>query len=453
MRDLIIFAVFFWALLKVYTRPYIGIYLWTWIGLMNPHRLTWGMAYSFPFAAVIAGATVMGILFSKAPRRMIWSRETVLLVLFTLWMILTTVFAFDTAVAFEYLSRVLKIVLFAFLTIYLITDKEKLTGLLWITVVSLGFYGVKGGIFTLFGGGSERVMGPTGSFINGNNEIALALIMTVPLMFYLLHELQKKWARYAMMGAIFLTALAIVGSQSRGALLGVVAMGGLLWLRSKQKLGVGILIAVAAIAIMLFMPESWWERMESIRNYQQDGSALGRINAWWTAWNVATSHLLGGGFRMFTATTFNLYAPDPLDLHDAHSIYFQVLGEHGFIGLGLFLLLGLTTWLRCGQTIRFANKNPEQKWASNLASVLQASLCGYAVSGAFLGLAYFDYYYHLIAITLITWNLALQAPKASTASSTPPHRSQNHKPDRQKIAAGRRIDSKSAVHMSTDGRD
>lgn len=439
MRDLLIFAVFFWALLKVYARPHIGIYLWTWIGLMNPHRLAWGMAYSFPFAAVVAGVTVMGILFSKAPRRMVWSRETVLLVLFTLWMILTTAFAFDTAVAFEYLSRVLKIILFAFLTIYLITDKEKLTGLLWITVASLGFYGVKGGIFTLLGGGMERVMGPTGSFINGNNEIALALIMTVPLMFYLLHDLQKKWARYAMMGAIFLTALAIVGSQSRGALLGIVAMGGLLWLRSRQKLGVGILIAVAVITIMIFMPETWWERMESIRNYQQDGSAMGRINAWWTAWNVATSNLLGGGFRMFTATTFHLYAPDPLDLHDAHSIYFQVLGEHGFIGFGLFLLLGLTTWLRCGQIIRLANKNPEQKWAGNLASVLQASLCGYAVSGAFLGLAYFDYYYHLIAITLITWNLALQAPNASTETTTPIRRRHNHKSPEQKIGVGRHI--------------
>jgi probable O-glycosylation ligase (exosortase A-associated) len=437
MRDLIVFAFFIWALLKVFSRPYIGIYLWTWISLMNPHRLTWGMAYEFPFAAVVGGVTLISMFFSNAPRRMVWSRESVLLVLFALWMILTTAFAFDTTLAFEYLSRVLKILLFAFLTIYLITDKEKLIGLLWVTVASLGFYGVKGGIFTLFGGGVDRVMGPAGSFISGNNEIALALIMTVPLMFYLLQETQKKWARYALMGAMFLTALAIVGSQSRGALVGVVAMGGLLWLKSRQKIGVGILIAVIAITIMVLMPESWWERMESIRNYQQDSSALGRINAWWTAWNVASSHVLGGGFKMFTATTFLLYAPNPLDLHDAHSIYFQVLGEHGFIGLGLFLLLGLTTWLRCGQIIRIAKKNPEQKWAGNLASMLQVCLLGYGVSGAFLGLAYFDYYYHLIAITLITWNLALQAPNASTAPTTPGRRRHSQKSPEQKIGVGR----------------
>ena len=412
MRDLFLFAFIFWVLLKVFARPHIGIYLWTWISLMNPHRLTWTLAYDFPFAAVTAGATMLGLLFSKAPRRMVWSRESVLLILFVLWMLLTTLFAFDTVVATEYLVRVLKIQLFAFLTIYLITDKEKLLSLLWVTVASLAFYGVKGGIFTVFGGGIDWVLGPEGSFIGGNNEIALALIMTVPLMFFLLSQLEKPWMRYAMMGAIFLTALAIVGSQSRGAFIGVIAMSGFLWLKSRHKIVVGLLIVAIAITVMMLMPDTWWERMESIRHYQQDASAMGRINAWWTAWNVASDNLLGGGFKMFTMLTFHLYAPNPLDIHDAHSVYFQVLGEHGFIGLGLFLLLGLATWLRCGQMIRLARKSPELKWAGDLASMLQVSLLGYAVSGAFLGLAYFDYYYHLIAITLITWSLVRQSAQA-----------------------------------------
>jgi probable O-glycosylation ligase (exosortase A-associated) len=443
MRDVLLFVIVIGVLLNVFARPHIGIYLWTWISLMNPHRLTWGIAYDFPFAAVTGGVTLISLLFTKTPRRMVWSRETILLLLFVLWMILTTIFAFDTTVAFDYLLRVLKIQLFAFLTIYLITDKEKLMNLLWITVASLAFYGVKGGIFTLFGGGIDRVLGPEGSFIGGNNEIALALIMTVPLMCYLLLQTQRNWLRYAMMGAIFLTALAIVGSQSRGALVGVVGMGGLLWLKSRQKLSIGILIAIVVITIIMLMPESWWERMESIRNYQQDSSAMGRINAWWTAWNVASSNVLGGGFKMFTAPTFHLYAPNPLDIHDSHSIYFQVLGEHGFIGFGLFLLLGLMTWLRCGQIIRLAKKNPEQKWAGDLASMLQVSLIGYGVSGAFLGLAYFDYYYHLIAITLITWNLAQQAPNASTALSIPRRRRKNHKSVNHGMVVGHRANSKS----------
>ena len=159
------------------------------------------------------------------------------------------------------------------------------------------------------------------------------------------------------------------------------------------------------------MPDAWWERMGTIGGYEQDQSAQGRVNAWWTAWNVATHNLLGGGFKMFSREVFLIYAPDPNIVFDAHSIYFQVLGEHGFIGLGLFLAIALLTWLRCGEIIRMCKGDLDRRWASDLASMLQVSIIGFAVSGAFLGLAYFDYYYHLIAITLITWSLARGTPK------------------------------------------
>ena len=117
MRDIVIFAIVGIALLQVFTKPYIGIYLWTWLSLMNPHRLAWGTAFDFPFAAVVAGVTFIGILVSKQPKRMIWTRETVILLFFVFWMILTTFFAFNTDSAFEYLDRVLKIQIFVFLTI------------------------------------------------------------------------------------------------------------------------------------------------------------------------------------------------------------------------------------------------------------------------------------------------------------------------------------------------
>ena len=156
---------------------------------------------------------------------------------------------------------------------------------------------------------------------------------------------------------------------------------------------------------------------------------------------------------MFTIATFHLYAPDPLDIHDAHSIYFQVLGEHGFIGLGIFLLLGFTTWLRCGQMIRLARNIPEMKWIGDLASMLQVSLIGYGVSGAFLGLAYFDYYYHLIAITLITWSLARKAPETDAARAAA-NRGRNHAPSREKMALARHSGAghQAASRMTTDDR-
>jgi probable O-glycosylation ligase (exosortase A-associated) len=113
---------------------------------------------------------------------------------------------------------------------------------------------------------------------------------------------------------------------------------------------------------------------------------------------------------------FSVYAPDPTNVRDVHSIFFEVLGEHGWIGLGLFLsLLGLT-WLKCGRIIRIARKQPDGQWARDLAGMIQVSLIAYMSAGAFLGLAYFDYVYHLVAIVVVTYSLvAAQVPKASTS--------------------------------------
>ncbi len=413
MRDIALFIIVFFFLFKALSRPHIGVYLWTWLSLMNPHRLTWGMAFTFPFAQVIGIGTLIGMLFSKEPKRMVWSREVVLVLVFVIWMCLTTLFAFNRDSAFEYLIRVIKIEVFFLVTILLMTDRKKIDVLIWVSILSLGYYGVKGGLFTILSGGSSRVYGPADSFIGENNALALALTMTVPLMVYLLLQETRKWWRLGLGGAIFLCAISIVGSQSRGALLGVLAMGGFLWLKSRRKAMIGIVVLLAAVAILVLMPESWWQRMGTINNYSEDSSALGRINAWWTAWNVATSNLFGGGFKMFTRETFLAYAPNPLDSHDAHSIYFQVLGEHGFVGLFLFLMILGLSWLRCGEIIKLSRRDPDLKWAADLAAMLQVSLIGYMVSGAFLGLAYYDYYYHLIAIMVVTWSLVRPPPRHS----------------------------------------
>src|SRR2546428_6902930 len=96
-----------------------------------------------------------------------------------------------------------------------------------------------------------------------------------------------------------------------------------------------------------------------------------------------------------------MYAPYPGDLHDSHSIYFEVLGEHVFVGLGLFLMLGLMTWRTASWVIRRARRDREKRWVADLAAMVQVSLVGYATAGAFLGLAYFDYYYTLVALVVL----------------------------------------------------
>ena len=119
--------------------------------------------------------------------------------------------------------------------------------------------------------------------------------------------------------------------------------------------------------------------------------------------NVAKDRpLVGGGFGAFKKETFYKYAPEPEDVHDAHSIYFEVLGEHGFVGLILFLIFWAMVLKTGNWTIKHTRDRPDLNWANNLTAMSQAGLVGYAVGGAFLGLAYYDLPYHLMAIIVIT---------------------------------------------------
>lgn len=271
----------------------------------------------------------------------------------------------------------------------------------WILGLSLGFYGFKGGIFTLASGGKSHVFGPEGSYITDNNCLALALITTLPLIWYLQTQAPKKWQRLGLLALAVLTVIAAAGSYSRGALLAGAAMLFFLWLKSTHKLRTGAILLLLIPLIYAIMPEKWFARMETIDDYKEDASALGRLNAWYFALNVAKAHFLGGGYIAFTPSMFLAYAPDPTDFHAAHSIYFQVLGEHGFIGLGLFLALMASAWRTGSRVIQFCQGREELKSISNLAAMLQVSIIGYAVGGAFLSLAYYDLYYYFIALLVL----------------------------------------------------
>ena len=402
MRDIVLMVVYFSILPFVFSRPYIGIYLWTWLGFMNPHRLTWGFAYDFPFAEITAIVVLISLLISKEPKRIPWSRETVVLLIFILWMFCTTFFAFHPNPAWQQWDKVWKIQVMVFCTLMLINSKQKLDWLIWVIVLSLGFYGVKGGIFTIVHGGVYHVRGPAGSFIYGNNEIGLALTMTIPLMRYLQLQVSRRWIKGGLLAAMCLTGIAAIGSQSRGALVGMLVVGVFFVLKTRRKLFGLLAVFIIAGAVIVIMPQEWYQRMETIRTYQEDQSALGRINAWWTAYNVAKDRITGGGFETFKRDVFQLYAPEPNNVHDAHSIFFEVMGEHGFIGFGLFVLLAWFTWNTGTRIKRLAkNKSLETRWAMDLASMVQVSLVGYVACGLFLGLAYFDYYYTLIAVIVI----------------------------------------------------
>ena len=384
-----------WAL----RAPWIGVLAWTVLSIMNPHRYSW-VLYNLPVAALVAGTTMLGVLANRKDTHFPLTAETVVLMLLMLWFCITLPFSFNIDASYFQWIKVMKIDFMILVAALVIHSKKHILALTWAVVISLAFYGVKGGLFTIATGGNHRVWGPEGTFIEGNNELALALIMCIPLIQILRFEAQNVWLKRGLLTTMLLCAVAGLGSHSRGALVALAAMALVLWWRGKSKVLAGVFIVVMGILMIGFLPEAWFARMNTIGEYKEDGSAMGRINAWWMAWNLAKDHFFGGGFEIYNFENFRRYAPDPEDVHAAHSIYFQVLGEHGFVGLIIFLILWLLVWRSAGILRKQASARPETEWLVNLGAMCQVSLVAYAVGGAFLSLAYFDLPYNVLLLVV-----------------------------------------------------
>ena len=401
MRDAILFLIVFGSIPFIFKRPAFGIMMFCWISLMNPHRLCYGAAYDFPFAALICCVIFASLITNRGKRDIPMTPAIVMLLVFCLWMNVTTLFAQDSVRAWVEWNRVMKTMFMIMLGIAVLRSASDIKLMAWVVGLSLGFWGLKGGIFTIKSGGTSHVFGPDNSYIGDNNALALALITALPIIWYLRTQTRSRWIMIGMSVLAGLTLVSSAGSYSRGALLAGGVMLGFLWLKSRTKIRTGIALALLVPLIYTLMPAEWSGRMNTIDNYQEDESALGRINAWGFAFNVAKSNVFGGGFDTFTHAMFARYAPNPLDHHAAHSIYFQVLGEHGFIGLILFLLFFFLSWRIGSRVIRKCGERPELKWARELAAMSQVSLIGYLVGGAFLTLAYYDLPYYVVSLLVV----------------------------------------------------
>lgn len=420
LRDLFVFLVVLIGIPFIVRRPAIGVMYWVWISLMNPHRQSFGLAYSFPFAMLIAALTLVGIVFTKEPRQLKGGAPAVLLLLMVGWMCVTTVFALVPADANRMLERELKIQFFTFLSLLVLSKREHVFWLVATIAASIGYYGVKGGLFTLLHGGNYIVWGPDDSFISDNNSLALATVMSIPLWAYLYILSTNRWIRLALAVAIGLSAVSALGSFSRGALLALGAMAVLLWLRGKHKVMLGLGLAIVAATIIAFMPSKWEERMATIETYQEDASAQGRINTWIMLFNLANDRpLVGGGFEPYTEEIFRQYRPEYYRTHTAHSIYFQALGEQGYVGLLLFLVFWILTW-RLGSSIRRMTRDrPDEAWAFWLASMVQVSLAAYFVGGTFLNLAWWDMPYYLMVALVVTEHAVLNQRRSGIGAAQP----------------------------------
>jgi probable O-glycosylation ligase (exosortase A-associated) len=368
---------------------------------------------------VVAIATLIGLAMTRDKTSLPKSPVTAILVAFMFLFTFTTLFAINQGAAWLQWQKVMKILLMTLVTLMLINTPTKLRYLLLVIALSVGLIGLKGAIWVLKTGGSERVYGPAGSFLADNNDLALALNMALPLLLYLAKDDWPKWLKIALRACFVGSIIATVFTYSRGGFLTLSFVGFLLLLKARYKVLAGVTLAIGIFVVALIVPQKWTDRMETIETYEQDNSARGRLNAWITGWNLAVARpLTGGGFETWVPSVFARYAPDPRNVRDVHSSYFEMLGEHGFIGLGFYLFL----IAHCVLIIRVLKwrfkSDPNMAWARYYPDMLEISIGAYLVGGAFLGRAYFDLFYHIVASVAILGSLARQTASSPAVEET-----------------------------------
>lgn len=391
--------------------PSYGIMVWNIIAFLNPQSFTWGSATVFPWAVAAAVPTVLGTaLFSRGWKNL-GSVKVLLIVALWLWFTLTTVVSTHTAAFLHHAGDtwakwqfVTKVLFMTLITVAAIDSFERLRKLLLVTAGCFGFFVVKALPGIVLSGGSSRLYGPEHSMIGDNNDFGLALNMTLPLFFFLAQTEPRRWVRYLFAFLSLATIPAIFFTYSRGALVGLIAVLGIMLLRSKHRILMMPVIVLGIIVALLFAPQAWKDRMDP--NNAIDGSAKERFNAWAFSRNLAWDYpIAGGGFATFTPELFRVYAPVSQDIRGPHSIYFGVLAEHGYVGLALYLTLLFACFSGLWKVTKQARAHDDPVVAA-YAQMLQFSLIAFLTSGMFLGRAYFDYFFTLVACIVVLEKVA-----------------------------------------------
>ena len=425
IRDLLLVATLIPLVPICFIRPWIGIVAWFWVAYFVPHSFTWGFARDLPIAMMVGGATLAGLAFTRDRAPLPRTANVMLLFLFAVHVTISTLLAHDPETAWGKWDWVIKSLLMTFVTMTLFQDRRRLHWLLVVVAASFGLQGLKGGLWVLRTGGSNRVFGPDRSFFGDNNTFGLALCMALPLLLYLSREEARVWPKRAYRIMFVFSVIATLFTYSRGAFVGLVVVLGILIWRSPWRMRFAAAVAIAAFVGVTFMPEGLKERIGSISQQEssetRDGSVAGRLDAWHTATRIAAANpVYGEGFRALWNRQIweTFYGRDYYAARDAHSIYFELLAEQGIGGLAIYLAVLATTLWSLARMRRRWRGDPEHGYLSTHAEMIQLSLYPFLICGAFLGVAYFDFYFLLVAISAALAALSAKAEQAVAAAAT-----------------------------------
>jgi probable O-glycosylation ligase (exosortase A-associated) len=429
MRDVLISLVILALLPVSFRRPFVGLCVFSWLAYMRVQDLAWDWARDVRWSYYVAILTCAGYLMFQERGKRLFLPDARCYLMLALCLLLGLGVLFsqhpDARQVARYLEFV-KIVAVALLTTALVTDRERLRVLVWVIALSLGFYGVKSGLWGIATLGRGVILRGPGGMLADNNDLSLALAMIVPLLFHLGWTEKRPEVRRGFWIALPLTVITIGLTHSRGGFLSVATACAVLIWRSRNRIA-GLLVAGLVVAAgFALAPSSYLERLATLRHPTEEGSAAGRLRAWGIATRMAFDHpWLGVGFGKFQQHYLE-YAVDPSEAElageniVAHSSYMQIWAEGGTPALAGYLALIVGSFWTCSRVRRMAEQRYAQSWIRNYAVMFEASLATFVVGASFLNRAHFDLFYHWVALILVFGVVARREMAQAAAPEGPP---------------------------------
>ena len=411
----------------VMKRPFIGMAVWVWTAFIVPTYLVFGFASNIRFNYITVIATLLSWVICKNKPKIIIDGIAILVIIFFIHSTLSAVTAIydSNELYLEWEKSLRAFILFIFLLL-LVQKKEHLVLLSWGLILSVGFYGFVEGLKFIVTAGNHHIVGPGRTVIADNNQLAAAFNMTIPFAYFLYKKETQAVLKYAALSILITTIIAIFGTYSRGGAVGLFVLTLYALSKSQHKFKFAVLLTVALFSFLAFVPDKWMDRFSTVEKADQDKSFLGRVVAWKISTLIALDHpILGGGFhavqtndvwnhygQAFEKLDFLIDTPHALDMayKSAHSIYFQVLGDQGFVGLFIYLFTVFIAFRKLNYVIKLP-LDDGLLWLKELARMLKLSLIAFLVCGALLSLAYFEYLYIVLAMIISVLHIAKQAHK------------------------------------------
>jgi probable O-glycosylation ligase (exosortase A-associated) len=423
MRDLA-FIAFIAALLAFgLKRPFLWVLLYAYIDIVSPQRLSHYLLNSIPISMLAAAVAVGGwLLLDKKPGFRVAGRQWLILILLA-YCGVTTLYADYPVEALEKWDWVWKSLFWAIFLPFTLGTRLRIEAYLLFMTLSAGAIVIVGGLKTVMAGGGYgalNLMVENNSGLYEGSIISAVSIALIPVIHWLSRHgtiFPPDWrVRLFAYALIFACLLMPVGTEARTGLVCIAVLGALSLRHAKNRFVYAGLVGFAMLAAIPFLPQSFTSRMGTIATYQADSSATTRLAVWAWTWNYAQDHPMGGGFDAYLGNNLRVetvasQTAGPVQVVQAkahqdsarayHSSYFEMLGEQGFPGLILYLLIhgiGLVRMEVLRRRYRAAEG--EDAWIAPLATALQHAQIVYLVGALFVGIAYQPFIFMLVAVQI-----------------------------------------------------